>query len=370
MNFGIFLILCIISACIGMVIGIFIFRRPIKIEFKISPIDSFMYAFGMFFIITMVMALELSINQLNLLYFNPDDWWLKFLKRAIDGGFLVAVALPLLSILFGKWIRGFNLDLCNGYSINAVKIYYSIVIVANCIWFLVMAGPEIVNNSPDAQSILNRVIIWMLNVGGTWAGIGFHCEGRISEELKNIKKSKEKKNIKEALEYSLPFAIAFVVNCCLLLVQMSDVKCMQEAFSLIYWCVMSGLVGLLLSVWIMKCIEYPSERRSNRKLAKAISQINNKKIVNEKYQTIQYSLLNEETQKYLLIHERNVIWLGHEKEISSCFGERKEPIENFNYEECKEYLAKLREDRRECVRKGYISCEKDVKKQLLEQNQE
>ena len=44
--------------------------------------------------------------------------------------------------------------------------------------------------------------------------------------------------------------------------------------------------------------------------------------------------------------------------------------EKFNYEECKEYLAKLREDRRECVRKGYISCEEDVKKQLLEQNQE
>ncbi len=370
MNFGILLIMCIISACIGMVIGAIIFHRTIKIEFKISPFDSFMYAFGMFFIITMVMALELSINQWNLLYFNPADWWSKFLSRAIDGGVLVAIALPLLSILFSKWIMGYNLDLCNGYSINAVKIYYSIVIVANCIWFLVMAGPGIVNDSPEAQSILNRVIIWMLNVGGTWAGIGFHCEGRISEELKNIKKSKEKKNIKEALVYSLPFATAFIANCCLLLVQTLDVKWMQEMFSLIYWIVMSGLVGMLLSVWIMKCIEYPSERRSNRKLAKAISQMNNKNIVNERYQTIQYSLLNEETQRYLLIHERNVIWLGHEEEISSCFGERKEPVEKFNYEECKEYLARLREDRRECVRKGYISCEEDVKKQLLEQNQE
>lgn len=73
---------------------------------------------------------------------------------------------------------------------------------------------------------------------------------------------------------------------------------------------------------------------------------------------------------YLLIHERPVIWFGHEGEIRNCFGERKEPVEKFDYEECKAYLAKLREDRRECVRKGYISCEEDVKKQLLEQNQE
>ena len=157
----------------------------------------------------------------------------------------------------------------------------------------------------------------MLNVGGTWAGIGFHCEGRISEELKNIKKSKEKKNIKEALVYSIPFATAFIANCCLLLVQTLDVKWMQEMFSLIYWIVMSGLVGMVLSVWIMKCIEDPSERRSNRKLAKAISQMNNKNIVNERYQTIQYSLINEETQRYLLINERNVIWLEQEKENSN-----------------------------------------------------
>lgn len=367
MNLGILLILCVISGCIGVGIGTILFRKPVKIEFKISSFDSFMYAFAMFFIITMVMVLELSINQGQLIYFNPIDWRLKLLSRAIDGGLLVAMALPIMSIIFGRWVIGFNLDLCSEYSINTVKIYYSMAIVANCIWFLVMAGPDIVNDNPEAQSILNRVIIWMLSVGGTWAGIGFCCEGRITEELKNIKRSKEKKTVKEILVYSIPFAIAFAVNCFLLLVQTFDIKWMQAMFSSIYFIVMSGLVGMLVSVWILKYIKYPSEKRSNRKLAKAISQVNDKAVVKGRYQTIQYSLINQESQKYLQIHERTVIWLGHEGEINSCFGERKEPVEKFDYEECKKYLDKLRKDRRECVEKGYKSCEEDVKKTLIGQ---
>ena len=370
MNSGILLILCIISVCVGVGIGTVLFHKPVKIEFKISPMDIFMYAFGMFFIITMVMAIELSINQWNLHCFNPSDWWWKLLRRAIDGGLLVALALPLMSVLFGKWIIGYNIDLCKGYSINAVKIYYSIAIVANCIWFLAMAGSDIINDNPEAQSILNRVIIWLLSVGGTWAGIGFHCEGRITEELKNIKRSKEKKTAKEILVYSIPFAIAFVVNCLLLLVQTFDIKSMQVVFFSVYCIVMSGLIGMLVSVWILKYIEYPSERRSNRQLAKAISQVDEKEVVKGRYQTIQYSLINQKSQKCLLIHERTVKWLGHEGEVSGCFGERKEPVEKFDYEECKKYLAKLREERRECIQKGYISCEEDVIKQLLKQNKD
>ena len=43
------MILCIISVCIGIGIGTALFRKPVKIELKISSFDSFMYAFTMFF---------------------------------------------------------------------------------------------------------------------------------------------------------------------------------------------------------------------------------------------------------------------------------------------------------------------------------
>ena len=370
MKLKILLILCLISACVGGGIGRFLFHKPIKIELKISPLDSFLNAFAMFWIITMVMVLELSINDWQLVRFQTSDWPLRFLSRAIDGGLLVVIVLLITSILFGKVVIAFNLDLCSGYSINAFKVYYSLAIVVNCIWFIAMVYPDIVKDDPEVQSILNRVVIWILNVVGTWVGIGFRCEGRISEELKNIKKSKEKKNAKEILVYSIPFVIAFAINGLLLLVQTLDFQWMKELFSSFYWIIMSGLFGMGVSVWILIYIKYPSERRSNRKLAKAISQVNDKEVVKGRYMKIQYSLVNQEAQMYLLIHEQPVIWVGHEEEISNYFRERKEPVEKFNYEECKEYLAKLSEDRRECVRKGYISCEENVKKQLLEQGQE
>ncbi|MDE6026298.1 MAG: hypothetical protein K2G45_12710, partial [Lachnospiraceae bacterium] len=221
------LIFCIIFFCIGVGIEMVSFHKPIKIEFKISSFDSFNYAFDMFFLITTVMVLELSINQWQLAKFNPIDWRLRFLSRAIDGGLLVAIALPIMSVKFGKWAIKFNLDLCSEYSINAVKIYYSMSIVANCIWFLVMIGQHNINDGPEVQSTLNRVIIWMLNVVGTWFGIGFHCDGRINEELKNIKRSKAKTKEREMLRYSIPFVIAFVINCLLLLAQTFKIKLLQ-----------------------------------------------------------------------------------------------------------------------------------------------
>lgn len=41
MNGGFILIISIISACIGGTIGVILFHKPIKIEFKIFFIDSF-----------------------------------------------------------------------------------------------------------------------------------------------------------------------------------------------------------------------------------------------------------------------------------------------------------------------------------------
>lgn len=369
MSYSIVLIF-IISFCIGARIEVVLFRKPIKIEFKISSFDRFRYAFNMFFLITMVMVLELLINQWQLAKFHPIDWRLRFLSRAIDGGLLVAIAIPIMSIVFGKWAIKSNLDLCSEYDIIAVKIYYSLSIFANCIWFLVMIRQHIINDAPEVQSTLNRVIIWMLNVVGTWIGIGFHCEGRISEELKNIKRSTAKTKGRELLRYSIPFVIAFVINCLLLLMQTLNIKLLRYIFTAIYMVVMSGVFGAIISVLGLKYIKCPSEKRSNRKLAKAISRMKETKKVSERYQTIQYSLVNEDSQKYMLIHERDVIWLGHENEICSCFGERKKTLENFEYEECRKYLAKLLADRREFVQKGLISCEEAVRTQLIEQNKD
>lgn len=219
-----------------------------------------MQAFMMFFMITVTMALEMSINQWQLLTFNPVSWQLRLLSQLIDAGLIVALMLPLLSIMFGKWVRGFDMDLCTVYSEKVIKIYYSLVAAANCIWYLSMVGLNIMNDSMENRSILSRVIIWMLNILGTWMGIGFHCKGRIDEEIEYDYKSREVLSWKEHVKYGIPFGLAFVLNCALLVVQTLNLKIILNFCGYCYITVMIGLVGMLCAAIGCKMIEIPSEK--------------------------------------------------------------------------------------------------------------
>lgn len=125
MNGGLILIIIgIISICVGMVIGIRVLHNPIIIEFKISMFDSFMQAVIMFYMITVAMVVEMGINQGQLLIFNPVSWQLRLLSQLIDAGLIVALMLPLLSILFGKLIRTFDMDLSTSYSEKSLRYIF------------------------------------------------------------------------------------------------------------------------------------------------------------------------------------------------------------------------------------------------------
>ena len=62
--------------------------------------NSFMQAFMMFFMITVAMAFEMSINQWQLLTFNPVSWQLRLLSQLIDAGLIVALQFNFYSIYF------------------------------------------------------------------------------------------------------------------------------------------------------------------------------------------------------------------------------------------------------------------------------
>ena len=357
----------IISTCIGVGIGIKVFHIPIKIEFKISMFNSFVQAFGMFFMITATMALEMSINQLQLLLFSPVSWRLRLLSQLIDEGLIVALLLPLLSILFEKWIRGFDMDLSAVYSEKVIKICYSLAIITNCIWYLYMIGPNIINDSLESRSILSRVIIWMLSVFGAWMGIGFHCKGRIDEEIECDYKSREVLTWKEHVEYGIPFGLAFIVNCVVLVVQTLNTKMILNYIGDCYIIVMSGLVGMLCAVIGYRCIEIPSEKKSNRKLSKALKRAVTEKSVEGRYQSVRYKLVNEGEKKYLEIQKKNVIWEGHEEEVENMFGERRLSIEQFEYFFCQKYLRDLLKEQREFIQKGYTTCRDNTHKQIRDE---
>lgn len=96
----------------------------------------FLYAFLVFFCISMVMVVELFWYDLLIKYTNLPDLKMKILFYLLNNGGLIAIALPIMSKMFGKWAIEINLDLCGAYSVNVIKIYYSISIVANCVWLL------------------------------------------------------------------------------------------------------------------------------------------------------------------------------------------------------------------------------------------
>lgn len=167
-----------------------------------------------------------------------------------------------------------------------------------------MIGPNIMNDNLENRNILSRVIIWILNILGTWMGIGFHCKSRIDEEIEYDYKSREYLTWKEYMKYGIPFGVAFILNCALLVVQSLKLKIVLRFCGYCYIIVMVGLLGMLCVAIGCKIIENPSEKKSSKKLIGAIKRANAGKCVEGRYRSIKYKLVNEERSRYLEIQKK------------------------------------------------------------------
>ena len=367
MDEGVVIGLVAICIVIGMGTGIKKFYEPIRIEFRVSKFNIFMQAFMMFFIITIAMAMEMSFNQWQLAFFDRTSIIQRLISQLLDSGLAVALLLPVLSCLFGKWIREFDLDVCSIYSENFIKGYYSMAAGVNCIWYLYMLGQDWLSESPDSQIILSRVIIWSLSILGTWFGIGFHCKSRIDEELEIIHKSKVVIEWKEMIEYRVPFYIAFLVNIFLLAVQASKSLIVLNIFNFCHTVIMCTLLGMLLAVITCRKIEIPSKEESNKRLIKAVGKMVDSTRMEGRYINIKYVLEIEEDKKYLVIQKRNVIWEGHEEDVSKLFEKRKIPLKEFDKDLCEEYIINLLKDQTRFIQDNLEMCRDNVIKQIRDE---
>ena len=362
----IYILMIVVGGIIGCLIGTQLYNRPTKIEFKVSPYANFLCGVAMFTIIFMIMMFELLLDLWVLQEFQSDDWRSRLLCMLIDGGILIAIALPVLSKVFAGWIKGFNLDLCNEYNSDVIKKYYSCSILFDCIWLLILFWNELRSDNLEVHVVISRVLIWIISVMGTWAGIGFKCEGRIDDEVKNYHISKNEIDCKYVLEYIRPLIIGFIFICFFSMGVILEIEFMKWLLWGIYSIVMSGMVGMFIAVLWLNHKECYSERRSKKELARAIKKISSEHCVQGYYKTIQYALVNGKNEKYILIYEKNVIWDKHENEVEGYFGRRQERVEVFDYMRCSHYLENLWKSRREFIRKGFELCENEVKDQLIE----
>lgn len=367
-------VLMIIMVCMGGYTGYRLLKSPIKIEFKVSVLDIVQFAFSMFATITFVMALELVFNQMQLKKWESATGPLLLLRELLNAGLGIAIMLPALSALFGKWVRKFDLDLSDAYSENLVKVYYSFVILVNCVFYLYMVWENIMDGTAESKYVFSRVIAWILNVFGTWVGIGFHCKGRIDEEIENILLSKKKEKSAEAKKrirtHMVVYGIVFAICGALLLLPLFAPdfynglvkRIMIGSYSFAITMFFVGIIGI--------CRICPSAKRSDRILAKTINRINNSGLDSIKaryrYERLQYSFIIFEGKKKIKVYKREVYWKGHEEEIKEIFGGTELEVDDFEYKGCKGKLTEFLKTQRDFIQENRADCKKEKKDELIE----
>ena len=362
------IVMSVIMVCVGICIGIRLLIAPIKIKFKVSFLDRVYLAYIMFAIISCAMMSELIANQVQLVKWQSATGFIKVLSELIDAGVLIAIMLPLLSILFSKWVRKFDLDLCEEYSENAVKVYYSLVIIVNCIFYLYIMDSSVTGDISVNQNVFGRVVIWLLNVFGTWVGIGFHCKGRIDKEIENVIRSKKTVDTKGLIKNMALFGSTFAFCCALLFLPLLVPETFNKLMLVFYVSMFSFVITMFFVVIIGACIMYPSAERSDRKLADMVNKMNNSDLgsIKARYQRLQYSLVEREGKKYVEVCRRDVQWLEHEKEIDEVFDVKPNEVEAFEYESCKEYLSGIIKKQRDFIKDKFEFCRNEKEKELKE----
>ena len=363
------IIIAIICFCVGIIIGIALLRKPIKIGFEVSSVIKILNGFLIFFLVSIVIVVDLAVSYCNLLYYQPKRCFGILLSRAIEGGLLMVVGVVLSSFVISMIVKLDNLDLCIGYSQNFIKGYYTAVVTANCIWLFFLVGEYIISEEPVMKLLISRIIGWILTVIGTWMGIGFGCEGRITKEYLKEKNKKIKVNRKEVWSSRKLYLIGFTVNCILIWIYtyFGIFKKYRFQVTYLFLILILGVMGAVCSVGVSTLKDYYVFNKSEYNVVKLIEKVKVLGRVEGKYRTVKYSLVNENKQKYLLVHKGNVISKYNKEDIKIAFEEKKIIMEEFDSDKCKSALEKIGQKRKECLRKEY-QYEKDNRIKELKKN--
>lgn len=364
--------LSIISVFVGIVIGFWKGKQwaygPVKIGFKPSPYYLFLGIFLLYFMLSIGMAGEYLLNQYQMSHFYPSNLFEYMAQIACDSGILVVILLPFVSWLWAKRMERMDLDLSGNYSEKIVKIYCSLGIVINFICFIAVIKPYITIDNLEIRGMLTRLFIWLAGVIGTWYSVGSGCKGRISEERNNIKVSERKKNPKERNIFIISGVSSVIVYCVCCFVIITDARWMKDVFVTGYFIMLSLFLGMAISLIMVLNSKYPTERRSCKKLAKAIAKTSIGIDVTEQFQYVTYTLMAREEKYYIKIHKRDIIWEGCEKEDYTCFDEDCELMEILAYEACRKYLKDKNEQRKLFLEKKENECKENCRKRLIEES--
>ena len=357
------IILCVIFATLGVIVSVIGGKQPVRIKFSYSPLDWTTPIFLMFVSFPIVFLIEYSISNLISSLIGDSFWIMIIIAKFFDNGLLVPIFSILLSSLFEKMVEKMNLDYLPYYDDLISKVCFTIIIFSwsIAILFQTVDGNTLVN--AENMGIINKVLMWMVTVIGTWLGFGFGCKGRTANENKERNNVKKKIDRKCYVKFWLPIMIPLVC-CILLLIFMlvaTDEMEKYENYLLILTIAFAvpGFVGGI----VFKNINNPSIKKSKKNFYKLIRMYENGEITTKNFGRNKYHIEGGT----LCIESINVEYVNHEDDenFNRLFNKYSEPIDTNNYDSLLCFLEERNKEQNEYIRRGFENCVEEMRKSKL-----
>lgn len=347
------------------------YRKGIIIEFKYSIVDWIapitIAIMGFFFIFFLEIWLgAMIVEKIGECIANMDmttdldkifRYVVFIIQKAFDNGLLIPVLSVWLSHRFEKTVEDFSLDYTDFYSETVSKVCFSIIVSTVCIKNFIILFP----NYEDVSFLINRVLMWLITVIGTWAGFGFKCEGRIQKEKKKIRKSKfVSKDGKKS----------WIVIIATLIIMMILILCPNNVFEntnfITTVCWISGtIMGVgLTCLYILTRIFQPSKKQSIKAFRQAEKAYNKKKSISKRFGRMSYRMNNGKLE----INKVNITYDSHESDddFIRLFGEDR--ITFSSPKDALEHLKDKYDDQEKYIWDAFEKCAEERAKNMLNES--
>lgn len=351
----------------GIVSGIHVCRygatRTLKIEFEYSPLNWILVTFFALLSVLLAFVLDLVFSQWICNLIGEKSGYLHLIKKFLENGLLIPFLSALVSYLFKIKVESLHMQYLKLYSETVPKVCFSVLVVSFCIVVQFLIIPHSEGNQAQVEFWLNRILMWIITVIGTWVGFGFACKESTEIDNQLIRDNNNGIFWREKIKFWIPILAALMFCDVILFVAASKLAGVFAVIVTVF--AFAFLVSGLLSAFFIKRKINPSPRRSLKLFLKARNNLGEGIPANGQYGRVQYELFENE----LRIKPREVIYEGHQDDeaFKALFGG---PTIKFNdFREAFEKLEELDKAQKEYIQKGFDDCveiERKKKREKIE----
>ena len=344
----------ITAMVLGIMAGIFVCRygavKTLKIEFEYSPLNWVLVVLIALASVLLAFLFDLTFSLWICNIIGAQDGFLHVLKKFLENGLLIPLLSAIVSYVFAKKIESLNMQYLRLYSVTVPKVCFSVLVVSFClvVWFFII--PKDAEGDAQVEFLINRILMWLLTVLGTWVGFGFACGGSLEKDNKLISDNNKGVFGKEKLKFWIPIILALLLCDVFIFVSVTEifgtVEILVAAFGFAF------LTSGLISAYLIKRKINPSHRRSLKLFLKARNNLEKGIPALGQYGKVEYELFDKE----LKIKPRTVIYEGHQNDddFKNLFAGPTIEFSDFN--EALKKLKELNKAQRDYIQKGFDDC--------------